>query len=98
MQHSYKVNICGENLQIKSDQPPQVIERIAGYLDFKVKEIGKGTMGADKFRLMVLAGLNVSGELFELQAKVEEYDKRSRELEDKVRLLSESLDKAIRVV
>ena len=95
MQHSYKVNICGENFQIKSDQPPQVIERVAGYLDFKIREMSKGGINVDKFRVVVLAAMNLAGELFELRTRLEDYDRKSDQLQEKARSLSASLDRAL---
>lgn len=95
MENSYKVNICGENFQIKSDQPPQVIERVAGYLDFKIREMSKGGINVDKFRVVVLAALNLAGELFEAKSRLEEYDKHSTQLQEKTKSLSASLDRAI---
>jgi len=95
-EHSYKINICGENFQIKSDQPPQGIERVAGYLDFKIREMSKGGINVDKFRVVVLAAMNVAGELFEMKTRLEEYDKQSDQLQEKARNLNASLDKAIR--
>ena len=94
-EHSYKVNICGETFQVKSDQSPQTIERVAGYLDFKIREMGKGGINVDKFRVVVLAAMNLTGELFELRARVEEYDKQSNQLQEKARSLNASLDRAI---
>jgi len=94
-ENSYKVNICGENFQIKSDQSPQVIERIAGYLDFKIREMSKGGINVDKFRVVVLAAMNLAGELFELKSRLEEYDKQTDRLQEKARSLNASLDKAI---
>src|SRR3989338_7624789 len=99
MEQSYKVNICGENFQIKSDQPPQVIERVAGYLDFKIKEISKGgSVNVDKFRVVVLAAMNLAGELFELKTRMEEYDKNSSLIQEKARSLNASLDRALNPV
>ena len=95
MEHSYKVNICGENFQVKSDQPPQVIERVAGYLDFKIREMSKGGINVDKFRVVVLAAMNLAGELFEVKAQLEEYDRQSNQLEEKARSLNASLDRAL---
>lgn len=95
MENSYKVNICGENFQIKSDQPPQVIERVAGYLDFKIREMSKGGINVDKFRVVVLAALNLAGELFEARTRIEEYDRQSSQMQEKARSLSASLDKAM---
>ena len=95
MENSYKVNICGETFQVKSDQPPQVIERVAGYLDFKIREMSKGGINVDKFRVVVLAAMNLAGELFELRTRMEEYDKQSDQLQEKARSLSASLDRAL---
>jgi cell division protein ZapA (FtsZ GTPase activity inhibitor) len=95
MEQSYKVNICGETFQIKSDQNPQTIERIAGYLDFKIREMGKGAINVDKFRMVVLASMNLAGELFELKARVEENEKQNHQLQEKARSLTASLDRAL---
>jgi cell division protein ZapA len=95
MENSYKVNICGETFQVKSDQSPQTIERVAGYLDFKIREMSKGGINVDKFRVVVLAAMNLAGELFELKSKIEEYDKQSDHIQEKARSLSASLDRAI---
>jgi cell division protein ZapA len=95
MEHSYKVNVCGENFQIKSDQSPQVIERVAGYLDFKIREMSKGGINVDKFRVVVLAAMNLAGELFELKSKLEEHDKQNDQIREKARTLHASLDRAM---
>ena len=94
-EHSYKVNICGETFQVKSDQSPQTIERVAGYLDFKIREMGKGGINPDKFRVVVLAAMNLAGELFELRTRLEDYDRKSDQLQEKARSLSASLDRAL---
>ncbi len=98
LEHSYRVTICGENFQMKSDQPPQVIERIAGFLDFKIKEVSKGAINADKFRLVVLAAMNISGELFDIKNKSEESEKQGYQILEKSRALNESLDRALKPV
>jgi cell division protein ZapA len=95
MEQSYKVNICGETFQIKSDQSSQTIERVAGYLDFKIREMGKGGINVDKFRVTVLAAMNLAGELFELRARVEENEKQQHQLQEKARSLNASLDRAL---
>jgi cell division protein ZapA (FtsZ GTPase activity inhibitor) len=95
MEHSYKVNICGESFQVKSDQGPQTIERVAGYLDFKIREMGKGGINVDKFRVVVMAAMNLAGELFELRAKVEEFDRQQNRVQEQARSLNETLDRAL---
>ncbi len=93
--HSHKVSIGGENFQVRSDQSPRVIERIAGYIDFKMRETGSSAMTSDKFRMAVMAAMNIAGELFELKNRMEEADKANMAVEEKARLLTEHLDKAI---
>lgn len=95
MENSYKVNICGETFQVKSDQSPQTIERVAGYLDFKIREMSKGGINVDKFRIVVLAAMNLAGELFDLKSKIEEYDKQSNQIQEKAKSLNDSLDRAL---
>ena len=95
MKHSHKVHIFGESFQIRSDQPPEVIEKISGYLDFKIREIGNKSVQSDKFRLAVLAAMNVAGELFDAREKLAESDKKSSVLEEKAKTLNSSLDKIL---
>lgn len=95
MENSYKVTISGESFQVKSDQSPQTIERVAGYVDFKIKEMGKGGINIDKFRIAVMAAMNLAGELFELRSKVDAYDKQTHEREAQAKSLSASLDRAL---
>ena len=95
MENSYKVSISGESFQVKSDQSPQTIERVAGYVDFKIREMGKGGINVDKFRVAVMAAMNLAGELFELKSKVEAYDKLTLEREEKAKTLSARLDRAL---
>jgi cell division protein ZapA (FtsZ GTPase activity inhibitor) len=92
--HSYRVNICGESLQLRSDQPPHVIEKVAGYLDQKIREISQNTMNGDKFRMVAMAALNLSEELLTLRSKLEDSDSLNSRILKHAQNLSESLDKA----
>ncbi len=92
---SLKVTVCGEAVQIRSDQTAQVVERVANYLNGKVDEIGRGALGPDKFRVLALAALTVAGEVFELQSKMEGYDQNKQEMLSQAKKLTEKLDRAI---
>jgi cell division protein ZapA (FtsZ GTPase activity inhibitor) len=93
--HSLKVMVAGEAVHVRSDQPAHVVERVAGYLNEKFQEAGRGAAGADKFRILALTALNVAGELFELQSKLEEYDKAKHRMLVQAKSLTETLDRAI---
>jgi len=93
--HTHKVSVCGEIFQIRSDVPAHVIEKIAGFVDFKTKEVSAHSVyNGDKLRLCVLAAMNIAGELFEARQKLEEYAKNSTYMENKIRTLGETLEKA----
>ncbi len=92
LSHTHKVNICGENFQIKSDVPANVIEKIAGYVDYKIKEIGNTSVNDDKLRVSVLAAMNIAGELFEAKGQMEEYEKLSKTINSRAQSLNKALD------
>lgn len=96
LSQAYRVNICGESLQLRSDQPPQVIEQVASFLDKRIREISQGTMNSDKFRLVALAAMNLAEELLTVRTQLEDYNSLNRSLEKQAKTLSDSLDKAIR--
>jgi len=92
---SLKVKVGSEVIQIRTDQPAHVVEKVAGYLNGKIQEVGRAAVGADNFRLLVLAALNVAGEVFELQTKLEEHDQTRHRMLEKAHSLTDQLDRAL---
>jgi cell division protein ZapA (FtsZ GTPase activity inhibitor) len=92
---SLKVNVGGEAVQLRSDQSAQVVERVAGYLNGRIEEVGKGAAGSDRFRVLALAALSVAGEVFELQSKLKEHDKAKHRMLVQAKSLTETLDRAL---
>ena len=72
--------------------PANVIEKIAGYVDYKIKEIGNTSVNDDKLRVSVLAAMNIAGELFEVKSQMEEYEKFSKTIESRAQSLNKTLD------
>ncbi len=95
LEHTYRVNICGESLQLRSDQPPQIIEQIAGYLDSKIREVSQNTMNGDKFRLVAMAALNLAEELINVRTRLEAYDSMNLRMQTQAKTLTESLNRAL---
>ena len=93
--YSLKLQVGGEIVQLKSDQPPEVVQKIAGYLNTRMQEADPLGSSADKFRLLALAALSVTGELFEAKAKLEENDQARQNLLDKAQSLTASLDRVL---
>jgi cell division protein ZapA (FtsZ GTPase activity inhibitor) len=94
MMNSVQVSICGESVSLRSDQPAEVVEKLAAYLNGKIRE-GGGHVHSDKFRMLALAALGVAGEMLELQSKLEEHDKAKHDMLAQAKSLTESLDRAL---
>ncbi len=94
MKNVLQVNICGETISLRSDQPKEVVAKVAEYLNDKVQGSGDGN-AADKFRLLALAAMSVAGELIELQTKLEENDQARQDLLAQAKTLTETLDRAL---
>jgi cell division protein ZapA (FtsZ GTPase activity inhibitor) len=94
--YSTTLNLCGEQLQLRTDQSPEVVQRLAGYINAKIKAAGGVTgMTPDNFRLLALAALGITGELFETKAKLEDHEKTSQRMLAQAESLTDSLDRVL---
>ena len=94
--YSTKVTVCGETVQLRTDQPPEVVQRLAAYINLKVKQAGGAPgLAAENLRVLALASLGVAGELFEANANLEEQKTSNSRMLAKAQSLSESLDRAL---
>jgi cell division protein ZapA (FtsZ GTPase activity inhibitor) len=93
--HAVKLTVGGEIVQLRSDQPPEVVQKLAAHLNARMREADPLGSNADKFRLLALAALSVTGELFEAKAKLEETDQARQNLLDKAQTLTDSLDRVL---
>lgn len=93
---SAQVTLCGESLQLRTDQPPEALARLEAYVNDKARAAGAGdTPSPENFRRLALAALGITGELFETRAKLEEQEQDGRSLSAKARSLNDSLDRAL---
>lgn len=94
--HSLKVTLCGESVQVRTDQPPEVVQRLVAYLNARANAVGSSSgLTPENFRLLALAALGITGELFEVRNALEEERKRSEGRESMARSLTDSLDRAL---
>ena len=59
---STTVNIFGREYRIRSDEKEETVQRIARYVDKKMREVAKSTPSPDPLGVAVLVALNVTGE------------------------------------
>lgn len=91
LDHSRRVSICGETFGIRSDAPPETIERVARLVDDRFQR-ARAQMGeTDRFRAAVLAGLLVAGENVETLEELEAVRAELQALKDRLHGLVQRL-------
>jgi cell division protein ZapA len=87
-----RVEIYDQQYTIRGDLDPEYIQRLASYLDGKMRTIAERTRTVDSLRVAVLAALNVADEYHRLQAQQEATTKKVEEI---VGECNKTLDRAI---
>ncbi len=88
-----RVEIYDQEYNIKGDLDPEYIQKLAKYLDGKMRSIAGRSHTVDSLRVAVLAGLNLADENHQLKVK---YDAATRGIEEKVRGCTEVLDRILK--
>ena len=84
--HSVKVLILNEEYTIRSDTPPEHARAVAHYLDQAIRAVMTAGV-VESNRAVVLAALQVTGELFEAKAALETTNESIQRLSEYVRPL-----------
>ncbi len=84
-----KVNIWGIEYALKSDADPQYIQKLAEYVDQKIRKLEENIQVKSQLKISVLAALNIADELFRLKRN---YEKLLNQVETTSEELTENLD------
>jgi cell division protein ZapA len=86
------VNIYGQRYTVRSDDDPEHVERVAAYLDGRMREVARASSQVTSLRVAILAALNITDELFrEREARSEGSD----EIHERARRLASELERTI---
>ena len=85
--HTLKVTILNEEYAIRSDRPPEHAKEVAKYFDQAIRKVMSSGGVVETNRAVVLAGLQVTAELFDAKAALESTEESVRDLSDYVRPL-----------
>ncbi|MBN1424801.1 cell division protein ZapA [Candidatus Fermentibacteria bacterium] len=66
-----KVTIMAQEYVLSGDMDPDYINRVANYVNGKMKEIHNKTVGMSMTRLAVLAAMNIADEFLTLRSDIE---------------------------
>ncbi|MBI3939550.1 MAG: cell division protein ZapA [Acidobacteria bacterium] len=59
-----RVTILNQAYSIRSDDDPEYVRRLAGYVDQKLNQISQATPTVDSLKVAILTALNIADELF----------------------------------
>lgn len=71
LDHLRRVAIGGESFGVRSDAPPETIERVARLVDERLQKARELLGETDRFRAAVLASLQVAGDLIEARQELD---------------------------
>jgi len=73
------VNILGNEYVIKSEEDAEKVNRIADYMNEKVKEINDNTEGLSEKKKVILVALNIANDYFQVLKERDELIARIRQ-------------------
>jgi cell division protein ZapA len=83
------VRIFNQTYNVRSENKPEYIQKLATLLDGKMAEISKLTPTVDTVRVAVLAALNITDEYFLAQARLEALE---QEIDQRCKAMISSLE------
>ncbi|HPR63866.1 MAG TPA: cell division protein ZapA [Thermoanaerobaculia bacterium] len=87
-----EVEIFDRIYRLKSDKDPEYLDKLASYLDEKMKEVAEVAPTVDGQKIAVLAALNIADEYFQLK-NFKEGD--SRNIEDRAKEMLKKLKRTL---
>ena len=93
MKNVVRVEILGREYTLKSDEDQGRIEKIAAYVNQKIREVSGGPQTVSTVNAAILAALNIADEYFRV---LEEKGSRRQDYEDKAERLISVIDARIR--
>ena len=91
--HSIRVVIYDQEYFMRGDLNEQYIQKLARYLDTKMRSIAERTRTVDTVRVAILAALNVVDEYHQVKAR---YEEATQQMEQKVGEYSAALDQILK--
>jgi len=62
--HSVRVQVGGEELQLRTELPPEYAQQVAAHFDSALRQVRAASPSLEAFKAAIMAGLAVTDELF----------------------------------
>ena len=93
-QDGIRVEIYDQDYNIKGELDSNYIQKLAKFVDWKMRTVAAQTHTVDSLRVAVLAALNIADEYHQLKTK---YDATAKQIDDKVDECTEKLDRILKL-
>ncbi|OGS35493.1 MAG: hypothetical protein A2293_08105 [Elusimicrobia bacterium RIFOXYB2_FULL_49_7] len=90
-----RVVIAGDEYQIKGNASAEIITQITDYLNGKIEEAGKGIASKERYKQAILAAVNITAELFDVQKRLVENQDKLEKMVFKAKEFSETLENTV---
>jgi cell division protein ZapA len=91
-QDGIRVTIYDQEYNMRGDLDPEYIQRLAQFVDEKMRSIAARTRTVDSLRTAILAALNIADEYHQLMAR---QDAANRQVDQKVDACNQVLDRLL---
>lgn len=88
-----RVLIYDQEYYMRGDLDPEYIQKLAKYLDAKMRMIAGRTRTVDSLRVAILAGLNIADEYHQIKAR---QDSAAKEVDEKIGECNDLLDQILK--
>lgn len=87
-----EVYILGQKYTIRGEKPPEHIQRLAAFVDEKLRKVYEQNSTMPPLRAAILACLYIADELYELKKEYEDTKQQLKKLEEKTNEILTLLD------
>ncbi|HEY7253537.1 MAG TPA: cell division protein ZapA [Methylomirabilota bacterium] len=89
------IEILGQKYPIRSEEAPDYVRQLASFVDRRAREIRGDAAGQDSVRVLALAALDITDELFRLRDERKEQDVDQKDVSARLGALRQLLDAVV---
>ena len=89
------IEILGQKYPIRSEEAPDYVRQLASFVDRRAREIRGDAPGQDSVRVLALAALDITDELFRLRDERKEQDVDQKDVSARLGALRQILDAVV---
>ena len=89
------IEILGQKYPIRSEEAPDYVRQLASFVDQRAREIRGDAPGQDSVRVLALAALDITDELFRLRDERKEQDVDQKDVSARLGALRQLLDAVV---